>query len=120
MFLFSYDSFLQNQDFETCYPPLSDSRLTALDLVADSESTDKEEEAAVEETEQSTSKHSKCDRSEDDEVTSKHTSSTGPRPEDIDPRVALDVVPISSRPPKKPCTDTWNLDNMLDDDDDSE
>ena len=111
---------MQNQDFETCHPPLSDSRLTALDSVADSELTDKEEEATAEETEQSTSKHSKRDRSEDDEVTSKHTLSTDPRPEDIDSRASLDVVPISSRPPKKPRIDTWNLDNMLDDGGDSE
>ena len=109
---------LQNQDFEICYPPLNDSRLTAVDLVDNLESTGEEEEAAAEETEQSTSKHSK--RDEDDEVTSKHTSSTDPKPEDIDSGMVLDVVPISSRPPKKPRIDAWNLDTMLDDDDDSE
>ena len=62
---------------------------------------------------------SKRDRSEEDDVTSKHFSPSDPRTKDIDPKVAHDVVPISSRPPlpKKPCADTWNLDNMLDDDD---
>ena len=92
--------------------------MTVVDLVAHSESTGEEEEAAVEETEQSTSKHSK--RDEDDEVTSKHTSSTDPRPEDIDSGAALDIVPLNSHPPKRPRVDAWNLDTMLDDDDDSE
>ena len=72
----------------------------------------------AEETEQSTSKHSK--RDEDDEVTSKHTSSTDLKPEGVDSGAALDVIPINSRPPKRPRIDAWNLDTMLDDDDASE
>ena len=86
--------------------------------MANTESAGEEEEALAEETKQSTSKHSK--RDEVDEVTSKHISSTDPKPEDVDSGAALDIVPISSRPPKRPRTDAWNLDNMLDDDDDSE
>ena len=50
-------------------------------------------------------------------MTSKHTSSTNLKLEDVDPRLALDVAPMSARPPKKPRNDTWDLDNMLDDDD---
>ena len=53
-------------------------------------------------------------------MTSKHTSSTNLRLEDVDPMLALDVSPISARPPKKPRNDTWNLDEVLGDDDDSE
>ena len=75
----------------------------------------------AEETELRTSRHSlkRC-RSEDDEVTSKHTSSTDPRLEEVDSRLALDIAPIRSCPPKKPRNDTWNLDEVLGDDDDSE
>ena len=81
----------------------------------------------VEETEHSASKPTlKRGRSEDPEVTLKHTSSSDLRPEDLDPKIVHDVVPVSSLPPlplpKKPRPDTWNLDGILgdDDDDDSE
>ena len=116
-------SLLQNKDFGVCYPSISDDKLTAVNSVADSESTMKEEEAVAKETEHSTSRPSlKRDRCEEDEVTSKHTSPSESRPEDIDPKVVHDVVPVSSRPPlpKKPRADTWDLDNMLGDDDDSD
>ena len=110
----------QNKDIGICYPPLSDGKLTAVDSVVDSESAEKEEDI-VEETDHSTSRHSlKHGRSEDEEVTSKHTSSTDLKLEDVDPKLALDVAPISARPPKKPRNDTWDLDEVLGDDDNSE
>ena len=67
-------------------------------------------------TEQSTSKQ---DESEDEEVTSKH-SSTDLRAEDTDPSYALQIEPLDSRPPKRQRRSAWDLDNILDDDDDSE
>ena len=101
---------------ETCYPPLDDNKLTAVDLSnSESAGEEDEEEAPVEETEHSTSRRSK--RDEDEEVSSKHTASTDPRTEDVDSGAALDIAPISMRPPKKPRVDAWDLDNMLDDDD---
>ena len=64
----------------------------------------------------------KRDHNEEDEVTSKHTTSSDRMLEDIDPKMALEVAPISSRPPlpKKIRNDTWDLDDILDDDEDSE
>ena len=92
----------------------------ALDSVAAiSESSEKDDDDP-EETELSTSRHSlKRGRSDDDEVTSKHTSLTELRLEAAGPETALEVTPISSRPPlsKKLRSDAWDLDEMLDDDD---
>ena len=107
---------MQNQNFEICYPPLDDNKLTAVDL-SNSESIgdEDEEEAPVDGTEHSTSKRSKHD--DDDEVSSKHTVSSDPRAEDVDSGAPLYVAPISMRAPKKPRIDAWGLDNVLDDDD---
>ena len=107
------------------YPPRSDTRLMALDSVAViAESSEKEEEEegdkGIEKMDLSTSRHSpKRSRSEGDEVTSKNTSSAELRLEEVDPRSALDVSPISSGPPlcKKLRSDAWDLDEMFEDDD---
>ena len=88
--------------------------------MAVSESSEKDDDDDLEETELSTSRHSlKRGYSDDDEATSKHTSSAELQFDTANPEKALAVTPISSRSPlhKKPRADAWDLEDMLDDDD---
>ena len=110
----------QNRKVKPCYPPRSDTRLTALDTAAPSESSDRYEDIA-EETEHSTSLPSfKRGRQDEEEVTSKNTSSGDFFLDEDHPKQVLSVSPLSSRPPpaKKIRSNAWDIEEL--DDDDSE
>ena len=96
-----------------------DTRLTAPDTTAPSESSDRYEDIA-EETEHSTSLRSSKRGHQDEEVTSKNTSSGDFILDEGHSKQVLSVPPLSSRPPpaKKIRSNAWDIEEL--DDDDSE